>query len=99
MEDVRTHIDNCQKRFIARCVEDPSNLGDMLPVGFGDEGGGAIDDEWVEEGKGRRWNAHGPQWVGKNGKRDGFASTLTRKASALPETKPLCEGSLPEVGD
>ena len=37
-EDVRTHLDSCQARFMARCVEDPSKLEDILPVGFGDEG-------------------------------------------------------------
>ena len=36
---------NNQVRFMARCVEDPSRLGDIMPVGFEDEGGGAIDDE------------------------------------------------------
>ena len=63
---------------MAKCVEDPSRLGDIMPVGFEDEGGGAIDDELVEEGAGRRWNDHGPCWVGKEGKKDGFVSILTR---------------------
>ena len=57
---------------------DPSRLGDIMPVGFGDEGGGVIVDEFVEEGAGRRWNDHGSCWVGKEGKKDGFVSTLTR---------------------
>ena len=47
-EDVRTHMDNNQVRLVARCVarcvEDPSKLGDIMPVGFGNEGGGVIDD-------------------------------------------------------
>ena len=58
-------------------MEDPSKLEDILPVGFGDEGG-VVDDELAEEGEGRRWNDHGPQWVGKEGKKNGFVSTLTR---------------------
>ena len=31
VEDGTTHLDNCQARFVAR-------LGDIVPVGFGDEG-------------------------------------------------------------
>ena len=63
---------------MARVVEDPTKLGDMLPVGFGGVGGGVVDDELAEEGDGRRWDDHGPQWVAKEGKKDGFVSTLTR---------------------
>ena len=37
VEDVPTHLDNNQVRFVGRQVEDPSKLGDMMPVGFGDE--------------------------------------------------------------
>ena len=44
-----THLDNNQVRFVARQVEDPSKIGDMLLVGFGDIGGGIIDDELAEE--------------------------------------------------
>ena len=33
-------------------VENLSKLGDILPVGFGDAGGGMVDDELAEEGKG-----------------------------------------------
>ena len=44
---------------MARCVEDPSKLGDILPVGFGD----IVDDELAEEGNGRRWNDHSMEWV------------------------------------
>ena len=40
VEDVYIHLDNLQPRLIARCVEDPSKLGDILPVGFGDGRGG-----------------------------------------------------------
>ena len=29
VEDVKTHLDNCQARFMARCAEDPSKLGDI----------------------------------------------------------------------
>ena len=29
VEDVPTYLDNCQARFIARCVEDPTKLGDI----------------------------------------------------------------------
>ena len=50
MEDVPTHLDNNQVRFVARQVEDPSKLGDILPVGFGED----VDDELAEEGEGRR---------------------------------------------
>ena len=39
VESVDIHMDNNQVRFVARCVEDPTKLGDMLPVGFGDAGG------------------------------------------------------------
>ena len=48
-----------------------------------------VDDELTEEGDGRRWDDHGPQWVGKEGKKDGSVSTLTRAVSILPEGKPL----------
>ena len=61
VEDVRTNVENCQARFMARCVEDPSSLGDILAMGFGDVGGGIVDDELAEEGEGRRWNDHGPR--------------------------------------
>ena len=58
VEDVPTHLDNCQVRLVARTVEDPSKLGDMMPIGFGD--GRVLDDELAEEGDGRRWNDHRP---------------------------------------
>ena len=45
-EDVRTHLDSCQARFMARCVEDPPKLEDILPVRFGD----GEDDELTKEG-------------------------------------------------
>ena len=35
---------------------------------------------------------HGVEWVGKEGKKDGFVSTLTRMVSVLPEGKPLFRG-------
>ena len=47
-----------------------------------------IDDELTEEDD-SMWNDHGPQWVRKEGKRNGFVSTLTRMVSVLPEGKPL----------
>lgn len=50
VEDVCTHLDNSQARFVARCVEGPSKLGDIMPMGFGDDG---------MMGDGRRWNDHG----------------------------------------
>ena len=53
VEDVVTHLNNGRTRFVARCVEDPTKLGDIMPVGFGDEM--QIDDELAEEGEGRRW--------------------------------------------
>ena len=37
---------------MARCVEDPSKLGDILPVGFGDQGDGVVDDK-LAGGRGR----------------------------------------------
>lgn len=37
VEDVTMHLDNCQTRFVAQCVEDTTTLGDIMPVGFGDE--------------------------------------------------------------
>ena len=89
VESVDIHMDNNQVRFVARCVEDPINLGDMLPVGCGDVGGGVVDDELAEEGDGRRWDDHGPQWIAKEGKKDGFVSTLTCIVSILPEGKLL----------
>ena len=64
-----------QVRFVARHVEDPSKLGDIMPVGFGDER--VLDDELAEEEDGRRWDDHGPQWVNREGKRDGFVSILS----------------------
>ena len=69
-------------------VKDPSKLGDIMPVGFGNET--VLDDEITEDGEGRNYNNHGPQWVGKEGKKDGFVSTLARMTSVLPEGKPLC---------
>ena len=92
VEDVPAHLDNNQVRFVARQVEDPSKLGDMLPVGFGED----VDDE-LAEGEGRRWNDHGAQWVAKEGKKDGFVSTLTRMVSILPEGKPLFGGPCRKV--
>ena len=52
VEDVSIYLDNNQVRFVARQVEDPSKIGDMLPVGFGDDV--ILDDELAEEGEGRR---------------------------------------------
>ena len=54
-----------------------------------------FEDELAEEGEGRRWNDHGPQWV--DGKKDGFVSTLTRAVSILPEGKPRWRGRCQEV--
>ena len=67
VEGVDIHMDNNQVRFVARCVEDPSRLGDIMPVGFGDDR--VVDDELAKEGDGRRWNDHGPQWVCREGKK------------------------------
>ena len=63
VKDMHTHPDNKRTQFVARCIEDTPRLGDIMPVGFGDGM--------------RRWNDHGPGWVGKEGKRDKFISTLT----------------------
>ena len=94
VKDVITHLDNCQARFVGRCdgcvdsqpqpqpVKDPIRLGDIMPVGFGDDR--MIYDELMEE-DGRKWNDYGQQWVGKEGKKDGFVSTLTRMTSVLLE--------------
>ena len=71
---------------MARCVENPSELGDIMPVGFGSRD--IIDDKLTEEGEGRGWDDHRPEWAGKEEKRDGFASTL-RMVSVLPEGNPL----------
>ena len=81
---------------MARCVEDPSMLGDNMPVGFGSRD--IIDDELTEKGEGRRWDDHGPERSGKEWKRDGFASTLIRMVTVLPEGKTLW-GSVSESGD
>ena len=69
MAGVETYLDNNEVRFVARQVEDPSKLGDIMPVGFGDER--VLDCELAEEGDGRRWDDHGPQWVNREGKRAG----------------------------
>ena len=74
-------------RFMARCIEDLSKLGNITPVVFSDDT--MLDDEMIEEGEGRGWNNHSPQWVGKEGKKDGLVSTLTRITSILPDGKPL----------
>lgn len=95
MAGVEDVLDNCQARFVARCVEGPTKLGDIMPVGFGDEM--RIDDELTEEGGGRRWDDHSPQWVGKQRKKGGFVSTLTQMVSILPEGKPLWGGSCRKV--
>ena len=63
-------------RFVARCVKDPTKLGDMLPVGFGDAGAGVIDDELAEEGEGRRWDDHGSQGVNTGGKKDVVSGSI-----------------------
>ena len=76
-------------------MEDPSKLGDMMPVGFGNEG--MLDDELAEEGEGRRWNDYGPQWVAKEGKKDEFVSSLTRMVSILLEGKPLWGGPCQKI--
>ena len=52
----------------------------------------------AEEGEGRRWNDHGPQWVGKERKKDGFVLTLTCVVSILPEWKPLWGGPCRKMG-
>ena len=80
VESVNIHMDNNQVRFVARCVEDPFKLVDVMPVGF---------DELAEEVEGRRWDDHGPQWVNKEGKKDGFVSILTRMVNILPGGEPL----------
>ena len=41
-----------------------------MPVRFGE-----VYNELGEEGEGRRWNYHGPEWVSKEGKKHGFVST------------------------
>ena len=38
VEKVATHLDNGQSWFIVRYVEDPSKLGDIMPIGFGEAG-------------------------------------------------------------
>ena len=76
-------------------VQNETEFGDILPVGFGDNA--MLDDELAEEGDGRAWNDHGPQWVAKEGKKDGFVSTLTRMVSILPEGKPLFGGPCQKV--
>ena len=88
-ENMRTDLDNSQVRFVAWCIEDLSKLGDILPLGFGEEG--RREDELMEE-DGRAWTDHGPQWVGREGKKDGFTSTLSLMVSILPEGKPLYGG-------
>ena len=90
-------MDNCNARFLARCVEDPSKMADIMPWGFGDER--MRDDELAEKGEGRRWNDHGPEWVNKEGKEDGYVSTLTEAVSVLPEPegKPLWGGPCQNV--
>ena len=82
-------MDNCQVRFVARCMEDPSKMADIMPWGVG--------DELAEEGEGRRWNDHGPEWVNKEGKEDRYVSTLTWTVSILLEGKPLWEGPCQKV--
>ena len=72
VKEVGTHLDNNQARSVARCMKYSTKLGDIMPVRFGDEGGRVNDDELAEEGEERRWNDHGPEWVGKEGKKDGF---------------------------
>ena len=56
-----------------------------------------LDDEFAEDGDGRKWDDHGPQWVNREGEKDGFVSTLTRMVSILPEGKPLWGGSCRKV--
>ena len=56
-----------------------------------------VNDELAEEGEGQRWNDHGPEWVSKEGKKDGYISTLTRAVSTLPEGKPLWGGLCQKV--
>ena len=49
VEHARPHMNN-QVRLVARSVEDLSKLGDIMPVGFGDNS--MLDDELAEEGEG-----------------------------------------------
>ena len=48
-----------------------------------------LDDELAEEGGGRWWDDHRAQWVDREGKKDGFVSTMTRDMKILPEGKPV----------
>ena len=58
------NMDNNQDTLVARCV-DPSKVGEIWSVTLGSDG--MLDDELSEEGGGRAWNDHGPQWVAKEG--------------------------------
>ena len=53
-----------------------------MPVGFGDVGGGVIDDELAEDGEGRRWDDHGPKWLGKEEKKDVLGGYTTMGKTA-----------------
>ena len=66
-------------------------------MGFGDEKGRVVDDEFAVEREGRRWNYHGPEWVGKVGKKDEFVSILTRMTLVLSEAEPLLGGPCQRV--
>ena len=89
VEDEPTHLDN-QIRFVARQVEDPPKLGGLMPVNCEDER--MLDDELAEEGDGRRWDDHAPQWVSREEKKEGFVSTLTQMVSILPVGRMVPEG-------
>ena len=69
-----------QVRFVVQYVEIPSKLGNILPVGFGKD----VDDKLAED--------HGAEWVGKEGKKDGFVSILTHMVSILLEGRPPLYG-------
>ena len=51
VESADIHMDNNQVRFVARCVEDPTKVRDMLPVGFGDAGGVLSMMNWQRRAK------------------------------------------------
>ena len=56
-------------------VELASFVDDICTDIFAREG--VVDGELAKEGEGRRWNDHGPEWVGKEGKRTALCPPRT----------------------
>ena len=56
-----------------------------------------VDDELAEEGDGRRWDDHRPQWVAKAGRLRLYSWSASSLVSILAEGKPLWGGPCQKI--